>query len=205
MNRIVKILMRCFTVMFICGLCGLVHAQTDGNTGVKTRSTLYPASLAETARRNAAEYGWAKDIVSNTVVAAEFYKNMSDDDLWDMVIDPKAGFRSLMVWSNGHCPSCGNPVAMYAWTVEPKTEPWKVRCPKCKDFFPKNDFEAFKNSGIDPKTGCFDYELADMNLLYNLDHPDPSDPLHLFGVDDGFGYREGEKTWYFSSRYRVYI
>jgi len=57
--------------------------------------------------------------------------------------------------------------------------------------FPTNDFEAYYRSGLD-EHGVFDPKRADRALLFNTQHPDPNDPLHRFGVDDGTGYAEGE-------------
>jgi hypothetical protein len=54
--------------------------------------------------------------------------------------------------------------------------------------FPKNDFAAFYESGISAEDGLFHYELADYNLIYSVDHPDPSDPLHKWCVEDGRGW-----------------
>ena len=40
--------------------------------------------------------------------------------------------------------------------------------------------------------------------LFNAEHPDPADPLHRFGVDDGEGYVEGQNRWRFIGAYLVY-
>ena len=34
----------------------------------------------------------------------------------------------------------------------------------------------------------FNPAKGDKSLLFNVEHPDPKDPLHKYGVDDGFGY-----------------
>ena len=36
--------------------------------------------------------------------------------------------------------------------------------------------------------GLFEPVRADRKLLFNVDHPDPNDPLHSYGVDDGTGF-----------------
>ena len=41
-------------------------------------------------------------------------------------------------------------------------------------------------------------------LLFNAEHPDPADPLHLFAVDDGDGYVDGDKRWRFIGAYLIY-
>jgi hypothetical protein len=50
----------------------------------------------------------------------------------------------------------------------------------------------------------FDPKKADRSLLFNEEHPDPKDPLHMFGVDDGEGYVEGANRWHFISTYLIY-
>ena len=53
--------------------------------------------------------------------------------------------------------------------------------------FPTNDFGKFYASAIDER-GQFDASKGDKTLLFNEAHPNPSDPMHKYGVDDGFGY-----------------
>ena len=52
--------------------------------------------------------------------------------------------------------------------------------------FPKMTFMKFYLSGLD-EHGIFNPGKADRTLLYNAEHPDPADSLHMFGVDDGEG------------------
>jgi hypothetical protein len=80
---------------------------------------------------------------------------------------------------------------------------WKVQCPHCGKLFPTNDFAAFYRSGLDER-GVFDPKRADRSLLFNAEHPDPNDPLHKFGVDDGEGYVDGDKRWRFIGAYLIY-
>ena len=70
-------------------------------------------------------------------------------------------------------------------------------------FFPKNDFYEFYKSGLD-EHGVFSPALADRSLLFNLEHPDESDSLRNFGVDDGEGFVQGENRWRFIGAYLVY-
>jgi hypothetical protein len=92
---------------------------------------------------------------------------------------------------------------MYNWVMDALGHPWKTQCPHCKEWFPKNDFETFYRSGLDAR-GVFDAAKADRALLFNTDHPDAADPKHLFGVDDGEGYVDGEKRWRFIGTYLIY-
>jgi len=85
---------------------------------------------------------------------------------------------------------------MYDWRMDPLRAPWQVTCPHCAESFPKNDFGAFYRSGLDEQA-VFDPAGADRSLLFNPAHPDPADPRHRFGVDDGTGYGDGPHRWYF--------
>jgi hypothetical protein len=162
----------------------------------------YRAELIENARRNAREHPWAARMVQPIVEAAQPWMTLSDEALWSLMFGPTIK-RSWMVWSNGYCPACRESVPMYSWEIAALQQPWKVRCPHCREFFPKNDFARFYASGLD-EHGVFDPERADRALLYNAEHPDPSDPRRRFGVDDGDGYVEGEHRWRFIGAYLIY-
>lgn len=171
-------------------------------TEPKRRSVFYPARLIENARGNVARYDWARQIQHSVVERAEPWMELSDEELWGLMFGPTIT-RSWMVWSNGHCPSCEKSVPMYNWEMEAMERPWKTRCPDCREIFPKNDFYKFYCSGLD-RHGVFNPERADRSLLFNLEHPDPNDPLHKYGVDDGQGYTDGDKRWRFIGAYLVY-
>ncbi|MCX7597976.1 MAG: heparinase II/III-family protein, partial [Armatimonadetes bacterium] len=145
---------------------------------------------------------WARQARDTVVAAAEPWRRMSDDEIWGLMFGPTIT-RSWMVWSNGFCPACRQSVPMYNWIVDAVNLPWKVRCPHCSEVFPKNDFNRFYLSGLD-EHGIFDSARADRSLLYNAEHPEPSDPLHMFGVDDGEGYFDGENRWRFVGAYLIY-
>lgn len=179
----------------------VVAAETP-KAPVKTAGIFVPAALVEKAKANAAKYPWAADIQKRIVSSAEPWMKLSDDELWDLMFGATIP-RSWMVWSNGFCPSCKKSVPMYNWKMDAFGHPWKTQCPLCKELFPKNDFKAFYDSGLD-EHGVFDPKLADRTLLFNTDHPDPKDPLHGFGVDDGTGYVDGENKWRFISAYLIY-
>lgn len=169
---------------------------------MKQHSVFFPACLREIANVNAARYPWAAGIKARVIEDAKPWLERSDDELWAMMFGPTIT-RSWMVWSNGYCPACGKGVPAYAWRVDAFTQPWKVRCPHCDELFPKNDFYRFYLSGLD-EHGVFNPRLADRALLFNVEHPDPQDPLRGFGVDDGEGYAQGEHCWRFIGYYLVY-
>jgi len=173
-----------------------------GEPPPKDRSAFFPAPLCQRLRQNIARYDWAKQTAQRIVRDAEFWRRMSDDELWALMFVPTIT-RSWHVWSNGYCPACKKPVPMYNWRVDALRHPWKVQCPHCGKLFPTNDFAAFYRSGLDER-GIFDPKRADRSLLFNTDHPDPNDPLHKFGVDDGEGYVEGDKRWRFIGAYLIY-
>jgi hypothetical protein len=167
---------------------------------MKTGSAFYPPELVERARKNAAAHGWAGAIRDAIIENARPWLGFSHDHLWEMIFGPEIT-RSWMVWSDGHCPACRNPVTMYNWQIDPFDHPWKVQCPHCSEFFPKNDFEAFYRSGLD-ETGVFRAGNAD-RLLLVPESEIPGRPPG-FGIDDGEGYVEGEYRWRFIGAYLVY-
>jgi hypothetical protein len=175
---------------------------TASSRSVKSRSIFFPPELVENGRSNCVKYEWARQARDTVVAAAEPWLCMSDDEVWGLMFGPTIT-RSWMVWSNGFCPSCRKSVPMYTWVVDAIHLPWKVRCPHCGEIFPKNDFYRFYLSGLDER-GVFDPSRADRGLLYNVEHPDPSDPLHQFGVDDGEGWVEGDHRWRFIGAYLIY-
>ena len=182
----------------------------------KDRSILFPKSFADGAKENASKE-WAAPIVDQIMEDVAHYEDMSYDDMWDLMFPSTIQKRELMVSAYGNCPVCGEPNQIYAWVLDPKADPWKVRCPHCDELFPKNDFYAFYQSGIDPDTGVYDPALADRSLLYNEEckaagpdengncaHGNPYDAC-TFCVDDGTSY-VGELNgapyhWYFIGGY----
>lgn len=174
-----------------------------GTAPTKTRSVLFPADMAAKAKASIAAYPWAAAMQEGLVANAAPWRKMSDEDLWNLMFGPNIT-RSWMVWSDGFCPACTKDVKMYTWEIDPWSIPWKVRCPHCKEIFPKNDFAAFHKSGLD-EHGVFVPARADRSLLFNADHPDPADPLHGFGVDDGEGYVDSDgHRWRFIGAYLIY-
>lgn len=176
-------------------------------------STFYHAQARANAQANARRYEWARKQVDEAVAAAEPWVKTSDEDLWRMIVPPKLK-RAIMVNVNQGCPKCGMGIYgdrgphPYPWIAWVEGHPWKVQCPNCKELFPKNDFGAFYESGIDRETGLFDPARADRKLLFNAEHPDPKDPQHLYAVDDGSGWQRfpgglKERDWYIG--YHVYF
>ncbi|MBT7097642.1 hypothetical protein HN937_09740, partial [Candidatus Poribacteria bacterium] len=168
----------------------------------KTRSAFYPARTLDRVQAASSRSPRLAAASAEFVAAAEPWMSRSLDELWAMVVGPTMT-RSWMVWSDGHCPACSQSVTMYHWKIDAVARPWTLTCPRCEEQFPKNDFAAYYASGLD-SSAVFDPALADRSLLYNDEHPQELDPLRAFGVDDGDGYRDGDKTWRFVGAYLIY-
>lgn len=168
----------------------------------KTHSVFCRPEAIATIRSNAAKHPWARDAVEGIIAAAAPWLAMDDEQLWSLMFGPTIT-RAWDVWYDGHCPACKKPVVMYNWKYDGWKHPWKMQCPCCQELFPKNDFAAFYRSGMDERS-VFDPKRADRSLLFNGEHPDPDDPLHRFGVDDGEGYMADGKRWRFIGAFLIY-
>lgn len=163
----------------------------------KTGSTLYPAARVANARRNIERYEWAREIRDQAVGDADKFAQLSDDFLRELVT-PQSIPRGTQVNMKHGCPGCGLAIERFGgqpWKVDAIELPWKIECPNCGEVFPKNDFDKFYESGKDAN-GVFQYDKADRSLLFNTDHPDPSDPLHNYCVDDTMGFDDGGGNTY---------
>ncbi|MDB6056162.1 MAG: hypothetical protein JWO95_6 [Verrucomicrobiales bacterium] len=168
----------------------------------KQHSAFYSPEVLAKIRTNLKHDPNAKTFLTNAVKDAEFWHNKTDAELRDLIFSPGIT-RSWMVWSDGFCPSCKKPVRMYDWKIDAQKHPWKLTCPNCAEVFPKNDFYSYYKSGLDEK-GWFNQKRANRALLFNTDHPDATDPLHNFGVDDGEGYLADGHRWRFMGAYEIY-
>ena len=171
-------------------------------TRAKAASAFFPAELVARAQTNARAQDWAAAIRNSLVAEAKPWMGLSDDHLWGLMFGNTLR-RSWQVWSDGYCPACRQPVPMYEWVADALKQPWKLRCPQCKELFPKNDFLKFYRSGLNAQ-GLFEPPRADRSLLFNVEHPAPSDPLRGFGVDDGEGYVADGKRWRFINTYLIF-
>ena len=186
--------------MLLCIAAAPGYAESQ--THIKQQSAFFSDDLLAKAQRNVAGNRWAASIKQQKIKAAKPWIEMTDQQLWDLMFGPTIT-RSWMVWSNGFCPKCRQSVPMYNWKVDALGKPWKVGCPHCSQLFPTNDFHSFYRSGLD-EHGVFDPARADRSLLFNTAHPDPADPLHKFGVDDGEGYIKDQNRWRFIGAYLIY-
>lgn len=166
------------------------------------QSVFYPDHLTRQIRHNAENIEWAQTACRKITKAAQPWLDCPDALLWKAMYGPDLK-RSWMVWSSGHCPACKDDVSMYGWEIDPAAHPWKVACPHCEELFPKNDFHAYYQSGIDPN-GVFDRKIADSGKLKRDDRLTSRNTDAAFGIDDGEGYSDGENTWMFIATYLIY-
>lgn len=179
----------------------------------------YTQKKINNLRKNCDKYEWAKRLRSNTIENAKLWLSKSDRELWSMVPGqnlPRCIDVTFDRLTTGPkvlgCLKCGNDIFKYGnYPYQPEFEnkPWKLTCPSCKSVFPTNDFAKFYASAIDEQ-GQFNVAKGDRSLLFNAEHPDPNDPLHKFGVDDGFGFIDGngrshKYIGYYTWKYWNYI
>jgi len=157
----------------------------------------YTQEKLSNLQSNCNKYEWGKKLKADATANAAFWLSKSDEELWTMVQGqnlPRTIDVTFDRVTTGPkilgCLKCGLDVLQYGnYPYEPEFEkkPWKLTCPSCKSVFPTNDFAKFFKSAID-ESGQFDSSRGDKSLLFNADHPDLKDPLHKYGVDDGFGF-----------------
>jgi hypothetical protein len=175
----------------------------------KQQSVTITAQMRATVQANVANYPWAKKQRDAAVKGAKRWLEMSDAQLWQFVTPqslPRTIHTTLIRGTNrvAICPKCREgiePFGNYPWRIDALKRPWKLECPNCKEVFPKNDFWAYYLSALD-EHGKFQPGKGDRRLLVNAEHPDPNDPLHKWGVDDGYGwYDETGLRWAFVAYY----
>jgi len=175
----------------------LIAAANMPAHAVRDYGGWYTGERIANLRANCEKYDWAKAQRDAAAATAEAHMYLSDDFLWKLIPGQKLP-RAIDVSMNKidgiqvrpGCLNCGHDIDRfggYPYNPDILDKPWKLTCPSCGAVFPTNDFAKYYDSGID-ETGAFDPEKADHSLLFNAEHPDPNDPLHKYGVDDGFGY-----------------
>ncbi|HJN16448.1 MAG TPA: heparinase, partial [Armatimonadota bacterium] len=160
-------------------------------------ASLYTPDMIANARRNIERYPWAQGQRDRAINRAKRWVALEDEALWRLVVGqdtPRCIDVTMTRGKRMGCINCGDDVfnfGNYPYKPDCLTMAWKIKCPSCDEIYPKNDFAAFYESALDEQ-GLFDVDLGDRSLLFNAEHPDPNDPLHEFGVDDGFGYHDDE-------------
>ncbi|MDP6779648.1 MAG: heparinase II/III family protein, partial [Candidatus Latescibacteria bacterium] len=184
-------------------VCVLLCVLRSGPALAKEGTVLYTAEEIENAHRNVRRYAWAQQELDDLVASCRPWLERSDDEIWGMVTGQSI-LRGIHVNRDLGCPSCGREITNrfggYPWLVS-IDRPWKLECPSCGEVFPKNDFAAFRASGLGPG-GTFHRDRADESLLRNEDTTGPDDPEITYGVDDGQGWIDGEgNRWFFVPYY----
>lgn len=181
---------------FLCVLFILL-ATAHGLHAQRTHGGYYTAERINNLRHNGNAHEWARQLKEAAIEKAAPWIAIKDETLWAMVpgqelprcIDVTFDRLTTGPKSLG-CLHCGDKIKSfgnYPYNPDFKNHPWKLTCPSCGVVFPTNNFEKYYLSAMDER-GLFNPALGDRSLLYNEQHPDPNDPLHTFGVDDGFGY-----------------
>jgi hypothetical protein len=167
----------------------------------------YTAERIANLRNNCDKYDWARQQRVRAVKVAADWVSKSDEELWAMVPGqdlPRCIDVTFDRLTTGPkflgCLNCGKKILSYGtypYNPDFVSKPWKLTCPSCHAVFPTNDFGKYYASAID-EHGLFNPAKGDKKLLFNTEHPDPKDPLHTYGVDDGFGYinKEGRSYKY---------
>lgn len=177
----------------------MAMAFESASAGSREYGAYYTQQRMANVLTNVQHYGWAKKLRDQAVARAQPWIEKSDAQLWGMVpgqdlprcID--VTFNRLQTPSQlPACPECSEKILAfgnYPFKTDFEHHPWKIICPACGAVYPTNDFGKYYASGIDER-GLFNPAKANRALLFNAAHPNPRDPLHMFGVDDGFGWTD---------------
>jgi len=173
--------------------------QAGAHAGPRTHGGVNPPERIANLRRNIERFDWARAERDKVTTAAAQWAAIPDEQLWKMVLNQNVPRTIDVTWDYKYdkekhlgCLKCGDAIKKhgnYPYNPDFWNKPWKLTCPSCGVVFPTNDFGKYYESGLD-EHGLFQHNRADKALLFNTEHPDPADPLHKYGVDDGFGYKD---------------
>ncbi len=117
----------------------------------KDARTYYDEAMMTRMQEKVAKYDWAKSQVKSAEAAVQWYMEMSDQELWDLVPPPEQ-LRAINVSHGVGCPYCGDEIIRkaghYPWKMS-RDKPFKVTCPVCDRTFPENDFVPWNTAGKD--------------------------------------------------------
>lgn len=139
--------------LLICAM--MVSVASAG--WAKSGRTYYDAATMERVRQKIQAHQWARDQVEAARRAAEWYLQMSPEELWEFVPPPEQ-MRAINVHIGHDCPYCGPEITRkaghYPWILD-RDMPFKLKCPVCGRIFPENDFEPWNTEGLEgePETG----------------------------------------------------
>ncbi len=180
-----------------CFLLPLFAVASLSAQPARTHGGFYTAERLAHARQNAAATDWGRALRDDAVARAAPWLARTDAELWSLVPSQALGRcidvtldRRMQTDKRLGCLQCGQKIfdfGNYPYEPDVAHGTWKLTCPSCGAVFPTNDFGAYYRSAID-EYGEFNPAKGDRRLLFNTAHPDPADPLHRFGVDDGYGF-----------------
>ncbi|MDR6783929.1 enamine deaminase RidA (YjgF/YER057c/UK114 family) [Pedobacter africanus] len=192
-----------FKLIYLFMTAGLLW--TTGLYANRIYGGFYTEGKIANLRANCERYEWARKQRDAVVSRAAKWLAKSDEALWEMVPGqdlPRCIDVTFDRLTKGPkflgCLKCGHKISRhgnYPYNPDFEKQPWKLTCPSCQAVFPTNDFGKYYKTAIDER-GLFNPAKGDKRLLYNTAHPDPQDPLHKYGVDDGFGYVNAEGRSY---------
>jgi len=181
--------------------CAVLSLALTAASAGRDGGGYYSAERVANLRANIERFDWARAQRDAVVSRAERWVAMSDEELLRLIpcqTLPRAIDVTMTKQASGNlrlgCLVCGEELfkhGNYPYKPDHFTLPWKLTCPSCDTVFPTNDFGAFYASAID-EHGCFAASRGDRSLLFNAEHPDPNDPLHTWGVDDGWGFIDAD-------------
>lgn len=177
----------------------------------KTGPTYYTPERVTIARQNIERHDWAKQeyqrvfagdpiryYVGQKYASVRRYAERDDDFIW--WLQPCTQIPRIWSHQDKHtCPVHGDAArqkqGFRTWVINPLTHPYQVQCQFGGEWYPSNDFLAYWKSGV-AEDGIFYRERADESLLFNREHPDPTDPLHKQFVDDGRGLKHDGRDFF---------
>jgi hypothetical protein len=117
----------------------------------KDKRTFYDEEMMVRMQEKVAKYDWARSQVKSAEAGVQWYMEMSDQELWNLVPPPEQ-LRAINVSHGVGCPYCGDEIIRkgghYPWKMS-RDEPFKVTCPVCDRTFPENDFVPWNTAGKD--------------------------------------------------------
>lgn len=111
--------------------------------------------IVKTKRTLLSEQEYAEIIAANkSLDSIKKWLAKTDEQMFNIVPGPAVPRTCLIVLSGIEgdaigkgCPVCGTEIyngrsGFYPWQFEPEKNPWKVKCPSCKTYYPSNDWAA---------------------------------------------------------------
>ena len=182
-------------------------------SSAKSRRSYYTEEKIAAARKNVKLFDWAAVTANGEIEKADRYlAQYSLDDLWYLVT-PQSIPRS---YASDPEQKLGSPITghelyekygNYPWKTDPD-HPWKLIDPTTEMMFPTNDFAGYYRLGLDD-FGVFNPQLAkqrndalvgkgEQGYLVNILYPERG---AAWGVDDGYGWWDGENHYTFVAYY----